>query len=126
MVALERGGTHGAPEGSAGARPAGDESPAATRDGSTPTLCLTRRAVLAVLAAASDAERRETTIVSAPASALDADEASVEVHLRGLAAFELARHHSDGTAGATVTGEELLGLDPDEAVVLAPDPDCDE
>lgn len=81
---------------------------------------VTRRAVLEELAAASDAERGETTTIGALASALDVDEQVVEAHLTGLAACELARTHDDGSARVTVTGEELLELDADDVVVVDP------
>lgn len=85
-------------------------------------MSLTRRAVLAQLAAATDAERRETTTVETLASALDADTGAVERHLEGLAACELARVEPDGRVRATVTGEELLALDADELVIVDPTP----
>lgn len=87
-----------------------------------PNMSLTRRTVLEQLAAASDAERRETTTVEAVASALDADVGAVERHLDRLAACELARFGPDGRVRATITGEELLVLDTDELVIVDPGP----
>lgn len=79
---------------------------------------VTRRTVLERLAAASDAARQETTTIEALASALDADEHTVEAHLNGLEACELARIGSDGRARVTITGEELLELDTAEMVIV--------
>lgn len=78
----------------------------------------TRRTVLERLAAASDAARQETTTIEALASTLDADEHTVEAHLNGLEACELARTSPDGRARVTITGEELLELDTDEIVIV--------
>ena len=72
------------------------------------------------LAALTDAEREETTTVAALATAMDADSAAVEAHLDGLAECELARHEPDGSARVTVTGEELLALGVQGAVVVDP------
>lgn len=77
-----------------------------------------RRTVLEQLAAASDAERQETTSIDTLVSALDADKRIVEAHLNGLEACELARRTSDGTVRVTITGEELLELDTDEMVIV--------
>lgn len=74
--------------------------------------------MLEQLAAASDADRRETTTVESLAAALDADEDAVRAHLNGLATCELARLDADGTARVTVTGEELLALDTVENVIV--------
>jgi DNA-binding transcriptional ArsR family regulator len=81
----------------------------------------TRRTVLELLAAASDATRRETTTVDALAAALGADEQAVESHLRGLEDCDLARIESDGSARVTITGEELLEIDADEVIIVDPD-----
>lgn len=81
---------------------------------------VTRRTVLKQLAAMSDAESREETTVEALAAALDADERTVEVHLDGLAACELARIETTERTRVTITGEELLELDTDETVIVDP------
>lgn len=81
---------------------------------------VTRRAVLEQLAEASDATRQQTTTIEALAAALDADEHTVEAHLNGLEACELARTDSDGRAHVTITGEQLLELDTDEMVIVDP------
>jgi DNA-binding IclR family transcriptional regulator len=78
--------------------------------------------VLERLAATSDAERRRTTTVRALASSLGADEGAVETHLDALAACGLARKDGAGRARVTITGEELLELDPGDAVVVDVDP----
>ena len=77
-----------------------------------------RRTILEQLAAASDADRQETTPIDAMVSALDADKRTVEAHLNGLEACELARRTPDGEVRVTITGEELLELDADEAVIV--------
>ena len=79
---------------------------------------VSRRTVLEQLAAASDAERRETTPIEALASTLDADEHAVEAQLNGLEACDLARIHPEGHVRVTITGEELLELDADEMVII--------
>lgn len=79
---------------------------------------VTRRRVLEELAAASNARREETTTISALASALGTDEPTVEAHLVGLEACELARSCADGRVRVTVTGEELLELDVDDMVIV--------
>lgn len=79
---------------------------------------VTRRTVLEQLATASDAERRETTTIEALASGLDADEHTIEGHLCGLAACELARMDADGGARVTITGDELLEIDAEEMVIV--------
>lgn len=81
-------------------------------------MAVTRLTVLEQLAAESDARQRERTTVEAVAAALEADEATVEAHLAGLAACALARTAPDGRVRVTITGEELLDLDPDEAVIV--------
>lgn len=77
-----------------------------------------RRTVLEQLAAVSDAERQETTTIEALVSMLDTDEHTVEAHLNGLEACELARLAPDGDVRVTITGEELLELDTDEMVII--------
>lgn len=77
-----------------------------------------RRAVLEQLAAASDAEREETTTIDTLVSALDADERTIEAHIDGLEACELARTTPDGNVRVTITGEEFLELDTDEMIIV--------
>lgn len=79
-----------------------------------------RRAVLERLAAASNADRGETTTIEMLASALDADRQTIEAHLEGLVACHLARLDSEGRARVTITGEELLDLDTDDVVIVDP------
>jgi hypothetical protein len=81
-------------------------------------MSITRRAVLVELARASDAEQRETTTTPALAATLDTDEGTIESHVNGLAACELARTYPDGRVRITITGEELLALDTDELVIV--------
>lgn len=81
-------------------------------------MSVTRRAVLERLAAASDAEQRVTTTRAALAAALGVDERTVESHVEGLAACELAHTYPDGRVRITITGEELLALDPDDLVIV--------
>lgn len=83
-------------------------------------MSVTRRTVLEQLAAASDATRQETTTVETLATTLDAEERTVESHLYGLEACDLARIAPDGSTRVTVTGEELLQLDADQVVIVAP------
>lgn len=85
-----------------------------------------RRTVLKQLVAESDAERRETTTIEALASVLGRDEGTVEAHLEGLEACELARTTSDGEVRTTITGEELLALDTDEMVIVDAAPPSSE
>jgi predicted ArsR family transcriptional regulator len=84
-------------------------------------MVVTRPRVLERLAAASDAEARETTTTEALAATLDADEAAVASHLDALSACELARVDADGRARVTVTGEEALEL-PTEGIVVVDAP----
>lgn len=79
---------------------------------------ITRRAVLDQLATASDAERRKTTTIEVLASALDTDEPTIEAHLHGLAACELARIDADGRVRVTITGDGFLDLDAAEMVIV--------
>jgi DNA-binding IclR family transcriptional regulator len=79
---------------------------------------ITRRAVLRQLATESDAERTETTSVEALAAALEADRSTIEAHLNGLEACELARRDAGGRVRVTITGEQLLELDTDEMVIV--------
>ncbi|GGJ05829.1 hypothetical protein GCM10008995_14540 [Halobellus salinus] len=81
-------------------------------------MSVTRRSVLEQLAAATDATRRETTTFEALATTLDTDEPTVESHVDGLTACELAKPYPDGSVRITITGEELLALDTDELVVV--------
>ncbi|MEF8778611.1 MAG: hypothetical protein V5A36_06855 [Natronomonas sp.] len=78
----------------------------------------TRRTVLERLAAATDAERRNTTTIGAIASALDIEKDAVKAHLDGLADCELARIYPDGSVRVTITGEEFLALEADEAIII--------
>lgn len=82
------------------------------------SMSVTRRTVLKQLAAASDAERQETTTIEALAATLDANVHTVESHLHGLEACELAHVGPDGDVRVTITGEELLELDTDEMVII--------
>lgn len=88
-------------------------------------MSVTRRVVLQELARLSDAEHRKPTTIAALVSALppDTDPETVEGHLDALEACELARVDDDGRVRATVTGEELLGIDTDEVVIVDPAPD---
>ncbi|WP_049906715.1 hypothetical protein [Halorubrum tebenquichense] len=79
---------------------------------------VTRRAVLQQLAATSDAERKETTSIEALTAALGIEASTVESHLNGLEACELARSETGGRVRVTITGEQLLELDTDEAVIV--------
>lgn len=81
-------------------------------------MSVTRRAVLERLATVSDADRQTTTTKAALAATLDADEGTIESHLDGLTACELVRTTPDGRVRITVTGEELLALDTDGAVIV--------
>ena len=81
-------------------------------------MAVTRREVLERLAAASDAERRETTTPETLAAALDAERRAVEAQLKRLADCELARTYPDGRVRVTITGEELLELDTEGTVVV--------
>jgi len=83
-------------------------------------MSVTRRDVLERLAATTEPSGRTTT-VAALAATLDADEAIVAAHVDALVACELACRHDDGTARVTVTGDELLALDIEGAVVVV---DC--
>jgi len=82
---------------------------------------VTRRAVLKQLAAESDADRRETTTRTALTAMLGTDEGTIDAHLDGLAACDLARTYPDGRVRITITGEELVDLDPDEMVIVDPE-----
>ena len=79
---------------------------------------VTRLTVLQQLAAASDAARGETTTVASLASRLQVEEGTIEDHLIGLISCELARMGDGGDVRVTITGEELLALDTDEAVIV--------
>lgn len=80
---------------------------------------VTRRRVLEELADATDPRGAETTTISALARTLGTDEPTVEAHVLGLEACELACSRSDGRVRVTVTGEELLELDTDDMVIVA-------
>jgi DNA-binding transcriptional ArsR family regulator len=91
-------------------------------------MAVTRRAVLARLAATSDADRRTTTTVAALTAALDADRRTVETHLAGLVDCDLACRGPGDRVRVTVTGEEFLALDLDDGglAVVEPTPTrCD-
>lgn len=79
---------------------------------------ITRRVVLEHVAAASDAERRKTTTITALAARLDTEKQTIEPYLDGLAACELVRMYQDDRVRITITGEELLALDTDELVIV--------
>jgi Mn-dependent DtxR family transcriptional regulator len=83
-------------------------------------MSVTRRAVLEQLATASDADQRETTTTAALAAMLETDKGTIESHLNGLTACELARTYPNGRVRITITGEELLALDTDEMVIVDP------
>lgn len=83
----------------------------------------TRGAVLERLAAMSDAGAGRTTTVEALAATFGAEEEVVADHLERLRAGELARRRPNGPVRITVTGEELLALDPEVPVVLGPTDD---
>lgn len=81
---------------------------------------IARQAVLERLAAASNADRGETTTIEMLASDLDTDRQTIEAHLEGLVACHLARFESAGRVRLTITGEELLALDTDDIVIVDP------
>jgi len=83
-------------------------------------MTVTRRSVLQALAAFSDAEQRETTTTESLRTALGASAGEVESQVDALVACELATVDPDGGIRATITGEELLALDTDELVIVAP------
>lgn len=87
---------------------------------------MNRRTTLEHLARITDAEREETTTIDTLVAALDTDRRAVEVHLAGLEACELVRIDPDGTARVTVTGEEFLQLDTEEAIIVDSGPPCSE
>lgn len=89
-------------------------------------MSVTRRAVLVALARESDAASEETTSSASLAAALDVEEGSILTHLDALVACELAHRDADGDVRVTVTGEELLALDVDDGVVVAPPTERDE
>jgi Mn-dependent DtxR family transcriptional regulator len=79
---------------------------------------VSRQKVLECLAAATDANARETTTVKALAAELDVEEGTLEGCLDRLAACELARTRHDGHVRITITGEELLELDTEEVIIV--------
>lgn len=87
---------------------------------------VSRRRLLKQLARMTDADREETTTTAALASALDTDVRTVKTHLSGLEACNLARTDPGGTARVTVTGEEFLKIDPDEAIIVDASPRSSE
>jgi DNA-binding transcriptional ArsR family regulator len=81
-------------------------------------MSVTRRDVLEELEGRSDASAGERTSVESLTDALAVDERTVRKHLDGLESCELADLETDGQVRITVTGEELLALDPDEMIVV--------
>lgn len=81
---------------------------------------LTRRAVLVALADATDAQAEETTTIDALGATLDVDRDRLETHLHALVSCELARWEAEGCVRVTTTGEELLALNVDDAIVVPP------
>ena len=81
---------------------------------------LDRRTVLETLAAETDAATAETISLESLAETLDGDLSIVRNHLQALEACALARIGSDEQVRVTVTGEELLALDTDDAIVVDP------
>ncbi|MFC6953616.1 hypothetical protein [Halorubellus litoreus] len=81
---------------------------------------LDRRTVLEALAAETDAATPETTPLKSLAETLNADLSSVRTHIQALEACSLARIEGDEHVRVTVTGEELLALDTDDAIVVDP------
>ncbi|CCQ36018.1 uncharacterized protein Nmlp_1830 [Natronomonas moolapensis 8.8.11] len=81
-------------------------------------MAVRRREVLEHLAAASDAERRETTTTETLTAALDAERRAVETQLKRLTGCELARTYPDGRVRVTITGEELLELDTEGTLIV--------
>lgn len=81
-------------------------------------MALTRREVFEYLAESSSATPRETTTVGSLASALNTDRRTVESHLDALEACNLVHNRSNGRVRVTITGEELLEIDPAEIVVI--------
>lgn len=76
--------------------------------------------MLETLASETDAESSETTTVATLASLLDAERVVVESHLSELETCDLARSTEKGLVRVTITGEELLELDPDDLVIVDP------
>ncbi|MEF8827390.1 MAG: hypothetical protein V5A49_00035 [Haloarcula sp.] len=84
---------------------------------------VSRRDVLECLATVSDAEAYDTTTVGTLGSLLDADERTLQAHLEQLADCELARRLDDGRVRITITGEELLELEPNTLIIVDPPTD---
>lgn len=80
----------------------------------------TRWAVLERLAEAKRTDGGRTTTVAALGAALDADERAIAAHVERLADCELAEIGPDGRVRITITGEELLALDPDGPAIVDP------
>jgi Mn-dependent DtxR family transcriptional regulator len=81
-------------------------------------MAVTRRDVLKELDERSDADAGERTSVESLTNALAVDERTVHDRLNGLESCALADIDADGRVRITVTGEELLGLDLDEMIVV--------
>jgi len=81
---------------------------------------LDRRTVLEMLAAETDAATAETTPIESFAETLDTDLSTVRTHLHALEACALARIENDKYVRVTVTGEELMALETDDAIVVDP------
>lgn len=64
-------------------------------------MSVTRRSVLKQLAAVSDATQRETTTIEVLATTLNTDRQTIESHLDGLIACELAVLYPDGSIRIT-------------------------
>jgi len=79
-----------------------------------------RRDVLERLAARSDGDGGRTTTVAALAADLDVDVETVAGEVATLAGQSLATRTDDGGVRVTVTGEELLALDADGAILVDP------
>jgi len=79
---------------------------------------VTRRTALEVLAAHTDAEAGRTAAVPALAATVDTTEAELLAHLEALVDCRLAVRSPDGTFRISVTGEELLALEPEGPVVV--------
>lgn len=83
-----------------------------------PLTSVTRREVLEQLAVESDADTKQTTNVEDMAVKLEIEEPIVEHHLERLQGCKLVRRHADGRVRITLTGEELLELDPDDMIIV--------
>lgn len=84
-------------------------------------MSVSRWSVLEALAAETDPSGERTTTIDALATTLDTDELTVERHLAGLEACDLARQSVSGCVRVTITGEQLLDLDTGQMVILDPE-----